>query len=102
MDVLLIFMLLASVSPLIFWRRGYKWLSVIQFALMLGMWDYFYSHFTSITLLNAPTSVIAFYGSLALADVALIMLMITFFKELEIKQPMRRLRSELQSSIRSN
>ncbi|RSL34906.1 hypothetical protein D7Z54_03485 [Salibacterium salarium] len=93
MDVLLLFMAFATVAPFFFARRG-KWsLSLLQGALMLGMWDYFLSHFTSITVLNAPTSIVAFYGSLLLADVALIMFLISFFKDMASKQMVPRFRS---------
>ncbi|SDI18204.1 hypothetical protein [Alteribacillus bidgolensis] len=99
MDILLIFMLFATVSPLFFARRRMWGLAILQGALMLGMWDYFLSHFTSITVLNAPTSIIAFYGSLLLADVALIMLLINFFKELDTKK-LPSFRSELRSQMK--
>ncbi|MFZ4452887.1 hypothetical protein [Salibacterium aidingense] len=93
MDVLILFMAFATIAPLFFARRS-KWvLAILQGALMLGMWDYFLSHFTSITVLNAPTSVIAFYGSLLLADVALIMFLISFIKDMKTKEWVPRFRS---------
>ncbi|MFB4165291.1 hypothetical protein ACE1TI_16140 [Alteribacillus sp. JSM 102045] len=99
MDILLIFMIFATVCPLFFARRRMWGLAILQGTLVLGMWDYFLSHFTSITVLNAPTSIIAFYGSLMLADVALIMLLINFFKELDTKK-LPSFRSELRSQMK--
>ncbi|SDH93123.1 hypothetical protein SAMN05192534_11571 [Alteribacillus persepolensis] len=96
MDVLLLFMVFATICPLFFAKRGMWTLSLLQGALMLGMWDYFLSHFTSMTLLNAPTSIIAFYGSLLLADIALIMFLIRFFKEIDTKK-LPSFRSDLRS-----
>ncbi|MGY4691303.1 hypothetical protein [Salibacterium sp. K-3] len=85
MDILMIFMLIATIAPLYFAKHNRWVLAFVQGALMLGMWDYFLSHFTSITVLNAPTSIIAFYGSLLLADVAVIMFLIASIKELQTK-----------------
>ncbi|SFP85062.1 hypothetical protein [Salibacterium halotolerans] len=93
MDVLMLFMLVATLAPLYFAKRNLKVAAVIQFALMLGMWDYFFSHFTSITVLNAPTSIFAFYASLLLADAAVIMFLIRSIKEVQKKDWIHSFRS---------
>lgn len=98
MDVLLVFMVFATLVPFFFARRKRWFLVVLQSALALGMWDYFLSHFTTITVLNAPTSVIAFYGSLLITNIAIIYIMISYFKQLERSRRVPFLRSEVNNN----
>lgn len=76
MTIIVMFILLASVAPLLFIYLKRKVLATVQFALLAGMWV----HFIIVTFQTPPgifsTTWVMFYLSLLLAEVAWVMFFI--------------------------
>ncbi|WP_010529757.1 hypothetical protein [Lentibacillus jeotgali] len=80
MGITLMFMLLSTVTPFIFFRLEKKIFAGVQSVLILGMWVYFIQvMFVAVPAIFSITWLM-FYGSLILAEVAWIMLIIDAVK----------------------
>ncbi|SEQ16193.1 hypothetical protein [Piscibacillus halophilus] len=84
MGVVMMFMILASVAPYLFYQLNKKWLASLQAILVVGMW--FYA--INISLVGVTPGVFSitwssFYLSLILAEVAWVMFIIHVVKTTE-------------------
>lgn len=84
MDFVVIIMLMASVAPFVYFNLHKKWLAALQIFFLIGMWGYF---FTSFVENIGPTHILfwmAFWPSMALSEIAYIMLIISMVEEYKL------------------
>lgn len=76
MDIILVFMVLATMTPFLFIRVGKRLYAVIQSFLLVGMWIYYFSAMFQTTPSAFSFSWTMFYASLIVAEVAWVMFII--------------------------
>lgn len=84
MDMAIIFMVVASLAPIIFfWIKKY-WLGGLQILLLIGMWAYFIVGLNPDNI-PVPFSVLwfSFYGGLIVSAIAYVMLAIRLVEEIQ-------------------
>ncbi|MFD2637908.1 hypothetical protein [Piscibacillus salipiscarius] len=84
MGIALMFMILASVAPYLFYLLNKKWLAGVQTVLVLGMWVYaINTHLIGIDPGMLSLTWMSFYLSFILAEVAWVMFIIREVKSSE-------------------
>ncbi|RBW69094.1 spore morphogenesis/germination protein YwcE [Bacillus taeanensis] len=74
MDIVIIFMLLSSLTPILLWRHSRHKLALIQIPFVVGMWAYFVQAASgNISHFILPVS---FYGNLVFAEAAIILVFV--------------------------
>jgi hypothetical protein len=88
MDVLVIFMIFASIAPFLFWRWQMQVVGLIQLPFIVGMWVYFVN---VIMPVNGQPEYLSFWlvlfiGNLVFGELALIKSLIQLGKRVELKR----------------
>ncbi|WP_404452191.1 hypothetical protein LG329_17835 [Virgibacillus necropolis] len=85
MGIIVIFMLLATLTPFLFIQSNKKTLAVVQTVLLVGMWLYYIEAQFQTAPAAFSVTWFMFYLSLILSEVAWIMFIINMFTKTETK-----------------
>lgn len=83
MDFVIIFMLMATAAPFLFFYFRKKWLGGLQIIFLVGMWGYFFTTFTAHVAGTFSLFWMAFWASMIVSEIAYIMLVIHIINELK-------------------
>jgi predicted membrane channel-forming protein YqfA (hemolysin III family) len=76
MSVAVIFLIVASIAPFVFFHLKKTVLGVLQIVLLIGMWLYFFEVVRGGSPSVFSVLWLTFYGSLVISEIALVMLAI--------------------------